>query len=196
MSTEFMAGVIVAEFLEGMKFSLGPSMAISTTCLRAIGGFGSLADYLADDFILGEKVFLQGFRVVLSADVINHHAYSTGFQNSFKHRLRWNRSSRFSRPAGYFGQGFTYGLPWATHPLPLHPDGVECHFASRFSHTARMVGLCHGETASRRFVRNTSPLACAITGRFELRDLGGRIFRYGSGLARRALPNPEGWPFY
>jgi ceramide glucosyltransferase len=26
--------------------------------------------------------------------------------------LRWNRSSRFSRPAGYFGQGFTYGLPW------------------------------------------------------------------------------------
>ena len=114
MSTEFMAGVIVAEFLEGMKFSLGPSMAISTTCLRAIGGFGSLADYLADDFILGEKVFLQGFRVVLSAHVINHHAYATGFQNSFKHRLRWNRSSRFSRPAGYFGQGFTYGLPWAT----------------------------------------------------------------------------------
>lgn len=113
MSTEFMAGVIVAEFLEGMKFSLGPSMAISTPCLRAIGGFASLAEYLADDFILGEKVFLQGFRVVLSAHVINHHAYAAGFQNSFKHRLRWNRSSRFSRPAGYFGQGFTYGLPWA-----------------------------------------------------------------------------------
>src|SRR5262249_49887576 len=33
---------------------------------------------------------------------------------SFKHRLRWNRSSRFSRPAGYIGQGFTYGLPWAS----------------------------------------------------------------------------------
>ena len=123
MSTEFMAGVIVAEFLEGMKFSLGPSMAISTTCLRVIGGFGSLADYLADDFILGEKVFLQEFRVVLSADVINHHAYSTGFQNSFKHRLRWNRSSRFSRPAGYFGQGFTYGLPWALILFLFTPTG-------------------------------------------------------------------------
>ena len=113
MSTEFMAGVIVAEFLEGMKFSLGPSMAISTRCLQAIGGFASMAEYLADDFILGEKAFHQGFKVVLSTHVINHHAYSAGFQNSFKHRLRWNRSSRFSRPAGYFGQGFTYGLPWA-----------------------------------------------------------------------------------
>jgi ceramide glucosyltransferase len=113
MSTEFMAGVIVAEFLEGMKFSLGPSMAISTPCLRAIGGFASLSEYLADDFVLGEKVFRQGFRVVLSTHVINHHAYAAGFQNSFKHRLRWNRSSRFSRPAGYIGQSFTYGLPWA-----------------------------------------------------------------------------------
>jgi len=44
---------------------------------------------------------------------VNHHASSTGFVNSFIHRLRWNRSSRFSRPAGYLGQGFTYGLPWA-----------------------------------------------------------------------------------
>jgi ceramide glucosyltransferase len=122
MSTEFMAGVIVAELLEGMKFSLGPSMAISTDCLRAIGGFGTLADYLADDFILGEKVFLQGFEVVLSTHVIDHHAYATGFQNSFKHRLRWNRSSRFSRPSGYFGQGFTYGTPWALLLCLLTPS--------------------------------------------------------------------------
>jgi ceramide glucosyltransferase len=36
-----------------------------------------------------------------------------GFLKSFKHRVRWNRSARFSRPSGYFGQGFTYGLAWA-----------------------------------------------------------------------------------
>ena len=113
MSTEFMAGVVVAEFLAGMKFSLGPSMAIRTACLQAIGGFASLSDYLADDFILGEKVFHAGYAVVLSTHIIDHHAYATGFQNSFKHRLRWNRSCRFSRPSGYLGQGFTYGLPWA-----------------------------------------------------------------------------------
>ena len=113
MSTEFMGGVVTANFLEGMKFSLGPSMAISRECLKAIGGFESLSDYLADDFVLGEKTIAAGYKVILSTHAVEHHAYSTGFRDSFKHRLRWNRSSRFSRPAGYVGQGFTYGLPLA-----------------------------------------------------------------------------------
>jgi ceramide glucosyltransferase len=29
------------------------------------------------------------------------------------HRVRWARSTRRSRPAGYWGQIFTYPLPWA-----------------------------------------------------------------------------------
>lgn len=113
MSTEFMAGVVVAEFLEGLKFAIGPSMGITRKCLKQIGGFPALAEYLADDFVLGEKAAAAGYEVVLSIHAVDHHAYSTGFVRSFQHRLRWNRSSRFSRPAGYWGQGFIYGLPWA-----------------------------------------------------------------------------------
>lgn len=114
MSTEFMAGVVVAERLEGMHFTLGPSMAIRTQTLQAIGGFARMVDYLADDFVLGQWTAQAGQKVVLSTHVINHHATATGFLKSFKHRIRWNRSSRFSRPSGYLGQGFTYGLAWAT----------------------------------------------------------------------------------
>jgi ceramide glucosyltransferase len=113
MSTEFMAGVVVANHLEGMKFTLGPSMAVRRDCLRAIGGFAAMADYLADDFVLGQWASEAGYEVALLSRPINHHATALGFTSSFKHRLRWNRSSRFSRPAGYVGQGFTYGLPWA-----------------------------------------------------------------------------------
>jgi len=113
MSTEFMAGVVVAWRLEGMKFTLGPSMAVRRDCLRAIGGFAAMADYLADDFVLGQWASDAGYEVALLPHAVNHHATALGFTSSFKHRLRWNRSSRFSRPAGYIGQGFTYGLPWA-----------------------------------------------------------------------------------
>jgi ceramide glucosyltransferase len=113
MSTEFMAGVVVAERLEGMHFTLGPSMAIRATTLNKIGGFARMADYLADDFVLGQWTAEAGEKVVLSTHVINHHATAMGFVKSFKHRVRWNRSSRFSRPSGYIGQGFTYGLAWA-----------------------------------------------------------------------------------
>lgn len=122
MSTEFMAGVLVAEWLEGMKFTLGPSMAVRRECLRAIGGFAALAEYLADDFVLGERVAQSGSRVFLSRHVINHHATAAGFLNSFRHRLRWNRSSRFSRPLGYLGQGFSYGVAWALVLCLLTPS--------------------------------------------------------------------------
>jgi len=122
MSTEFMAGVVVAERLEGMKFMLGPSMAVRAKTLRAIGGFVALAEYLADDFVLGERIARSGSRVKISRHVINHHATASGFVNSFSHRLRWNRSSRFSRPLGYLGQGFIYGLLWALVLCLLAPS--------------------------------------------------------------------------
>jgi ceramide glucosyltransferase len=121
MSTEFMAGVVVAERLEGMKFALGPAMAIRRACLQTIGGFAAMRDYLADDFVLGHWADAAGWRVVLSTHVVNHHVSNTGFRRSFKHRLRWNRSTRFSRPSGYLGQGFTYGLSWALLAFLLWP---------------------------------------------------------------------------
>jgi ceramide glucosyltransferase len=122
MSTEFMAGVVVAERLEGMKFALGPSMSVRSECLNAVGKFSGMKDYLADDFILGSWAYREGWQVVLSHHVINHHASSAGFITTFKHRLRWNRSARYSRPSGYFGQGFTYGWVWALLLFLVSPD--------------------------------------------------------------------------
>lgn len=113
MSTEFMAGVVVANGLEGMKFMLGPSMAVRRQCLDSIGGFSAMKDYLADDFVLGQWADAAGWKVTLSTYAIDHHVSSEGFFRTFRHRVRWNRSTRFSRPAGYIGQGFTYGLCWA-----------------------------------------------------------------------------------
>jgi ceramide glucosyltransferase len=83
-----------------------------------------LADYLADDFVLGQRVAKIGWRVCLSTHVVDHHATATGAIKSFQHRLRWNRSSRFSRPFGYFGQGLTYLLPWALALLAASPTGT------------------------------------------------------------------------
>ena len=124
MSTEFMAGVIVAEKLEGMKFALGPSMAIRKQCLADIGGFAAMRDYLADDFVLGHWADRAGWRVALDSFVVDHHVSTTGFTPTFQHRLRWNRSTRFSRPAGYFGQGFTYALSWSLLLFGFFPSSL------------------------------------------------------------------------
>ena len=112
LNTEFLAGVLVARLLDGMQFALGPTIAARRETLADIGGFQALKEYLAEDFVMGKLAAELGWRVILSSAVIEHHIGSQPFGANLKHRLRWNRSTRRSRPLGYIGQIFT-------HPLPL-----------------------------------------------------------------------------
>jgi ceramide glucosyltransferase len=111
INTQFLAGVLSAWLLIGMEFSLGPTMVIRKRQVEEIGGVGVLGDYLADDFVLGELVARAGKRVVLSDMVPDHLFGGESMKDSLSHRLRWERSSRCSRPAGYLGQIFTHTIP-------------------------------------------------------------------------------------
>ena len=112
MSVEMTSGVIVAAMLEGMKFALGPTMAIRRDVLESIGGFGVLADYCADDYVLGNAVHESGHTVVLSRHVINHAANHRSCKGSILHQVRWMKSTRFSRPKGHIGTGLTFATPF------------------------------------------------------------------------------------
>ena len=122
LNTEFTGGVLVARMLEGMKFALGPTIAARREALDAIGGMPAVKDYLAEDYVLGKLVAALGFRVVLSSYVIEHRIGAQGFAANVKHRLRWNRSTRRSRPWGYIGQVFTHPLPLALMLWALRPE--------------------------------------------------------------------------
>jgi ceramide glucosyltransferase len=113
LNTGFIAGILVARMLEGMKFAVGPTIAARRRALESIGGFGRLKDFLAEDFVLGKFAAEAGQGVALSSYVIEHHIGSQGFRHNAAHRLRWSRSTRRSRPAGYLGQLFTLPLPVA-----------------------------------------------------------------------------------
>ena len=112
MSVEMTSGVIIAGMLEGMKFALGPTMAIRRDVLESIGGFGVLVDYCADDYVLGHAVHESGHTVVLSRHVINHAANHRSFKGSILHQVRWMKSTRFSRPKGHIGTGLTFATPF------------------------------------------------------------------------------------
>jgi ceramide glucosyltransferase len=121
LNTEFIGGVLVARMLDGMKFALGPTIAARRAALEAIGGFDALKDYLAEDFVMGNRVAARGLGVILSSYVIEHRIGGQRFAANLLHRLRWNRSTRRSRPWGYLGQVFTNPLPlalllWAMRP--------------------------------------------------------------------------------
>jgi ceramide glucosyltransferase len=113
LNTEFLGGVLVARLLDGMRFALGPTIAARRQVLTDIGGFRVLKDYLAEDFVMGKLAAELGWGVILSSCVIEHHIGSQAFGANMRHRLRWNRSTRRSRPLGYVGQVFTNPLPLA-----------------------------------------------------------------------------------
>jgi len=112
MSVEMTTGVLTANLLEGMKFALGPTMAVRRRCVEAMGGFGVLGPYCSDDFLLGEKVAAQGQTVVLSHHVIDHIILNLSFAASLRHQTRWMKSTRFSRPLGHFGTALTFSVPF------------------------------------------------------------------------------------
>lgn len=134
MNTQYVGGILSAWLLMGVKFALGPTMVIRKTELAKLGGFGCLGEYLADDFVLGDRVAAAGFNIVLSNTVPDHLFSGSTIRESLQHRLRWERSSRCSRPAGYIGQIFMHSTPLALLTLVCWRAGN--------SYALTLAGLC------------------------------------------------------
>jgi ceramide glucosyltransferase len=114
ISTDFAAGVLTARKLEGgIHFGLGSTLAMSREALDAIGGLVPLADYLADDYELGSRIAVRGYRVELTDEVVETTVPAYSFRQFLAHQLRWARGMRDARKKGYLGLIFTFGLPWA-----------------------------------------------------------------------------------
>jgi ceramide glucosyltransferase len=140
MSVEMTAGVLVARMMEGMQFTLGPTMAFRRDTIRKMGGFKVTADYCADDFVLGNETFKLGQRVVLSHHAIDHMVINASLVQSLKHQVRWMKSTRFSRPKGHFGTALTFSMPFGLLGLAA---GIALH------HAGLGVGLLVWAVASR-----------------------------------------------
>jgi ceramide glucosyltransferase len=113
VATDFSAGVLVADWSEGVTFALGASVATTKHWLAKIGGYESLAKVLADDYEIGNRVARAGGRVLISRETVETMYPAMTFQQFWEHQLRWARTVRLCRPASYLGLLFTHGLPWA-----------------------------------------------------------------------------------
>jgi len=112
MSIEMTSGVLVADMLEGMHFALGPSMVMRQSTVERIGGYKEVAQYYADDFVLGNWTAKAGETVILSTYIVEHHVLNAAFKKSIAHQQGWSTSTRFSRPMGHFGEVLTYAIPF------------------------------------------------------------------------------------
>jgi ceramide glucosyltransferase len=114
IATDFQAGVLLSQMIEGgLHYGLGSTLAVSREALDKIGGLLPLVDHLADDYELGARISRAGYRVALSAEVVETAIPAYGWRGFIDHQLRWARTVRDARPGGYAGLIFTHGLGWA-----------------------------------------------------------------------------------
>jgi ceramide glucosyltransferase len=109
----FIPSVRVAAMAGSRSFAFGATIAMRRQVLARIGGFASIADQLADDYRLGELTRRLGLRTVLSEVVVDVRVAERSVGDLVRHELRWLRTIRALRPAGYAFCFVTFGMPVA-----------------------------------------------------------------------------------
>jgi len=107
----FFPSALVAADAQPLAYAFGATIACRRDVLDALGGFDSVADYLADDYMLGRAVAATGRRVELSPLVVETVAREQDFRALVGHELRWARTIRSVRPVGYLMSFVTFGFP-------------------------------------------------------------------------------------
>lgn len=150
-TAEMIPNVLVALRLEGLSFALGASMAVRREALASIGGFQALADYLADDYQLGNKIHLSGWLIALDGCFVESMVKAENLMSVLSRQLRWARTMRVSRPGGYLASGITLPFPAALLSTLIAPEPVLALSAVALLYALRML-VC--TVFSRVFVRD------------------------------------------
>ncbi|MFN8008093.1 MAG: bacteriohopanetetrol glucosamine biosynthesis glycosyltransferase HpnI [Terriglobia bacterium] len=109
ISAEFMPGVFVSRLVEGIRYALGATMATTRTRLQSVGGFQSIANHLADDYMLGQRIARAGYEIYLAPCVVETIQPAKSLAAMLTHQIRLARGIRACRPWGHLGLIFTYG---------------------------------------------------------------------------------------
>ncbi|PYU84315.1 MAG: hypothetical protein DMG51_10645 [Acidobacteria bacterium] len=124
MYSDFYPGILVARQLEGIKFTLGPTIVTTRSHLAGFGGYEAIENKPADDLLVGRLIAQQGLRVQLLPYAVQTVPDYDSPRALFSKRLRWMTVMRHMRPWGHVGLAFTQGLPWCLAVALTHPAAL------------------------------------------------------------------------
>lgn len=193
LSVEMSSGVMVADMLEGMRFALGPAMTARRDSIDAIGGIAATADYYSDDFELGNRIWSKGYKVVLSHYLVKNVLTPRSPLRTLGDQLRWMKSTRYSRPAGHFGTGLSFAMPFGI--LGLLSAGALGHWV--------LGWMLLGAAVVNRMIQSLAvgwgiardPRSALYCWLYPLRDLAGFFIWVGSYTSRRFFWRGEMYAF-
>ncbi len=143
---------------------VGKSIFLRRTALDWIGGFDSVRDHLAEDFLLGDLVVRAGFRAVLSQQFVTVVSRGKTVRSFWDRQVRWARMRRKLGGAAYLSEVFASPIPWSI-PVVL--------FGGFWGAVAGIASVL-GKLAADLFLLNrggVSPLARAVPAWIAVKDV-------------------------
>jgi len=104
--------VLAAQIVQRFEYAYGASIAFRREALDRIGGFAALADYLADDYLLGNRIAKAGYRLVLLPYTVETVLDAVSLRDVWRHLLRWSRTYAAQEPVGWFASVVTHATLW------------------------------------------------------------------------------------
>jgi len=93
--------VLALWFWTGKAITVGKSMAMRRSALRAVGGFAVVADILAEDDVLGRTFRAAGWQVRVVPEVVENRNRACGLARTLERHTRWARMRRAVCPRGF-----------------------------------------------------------------------------------------------
>jgi len=156
--TDFASAVLVSYAnRRAFHYGFGSTLAFPRRVLERIGGFETLAEYLADDHRLGTLIAQAGYSVVLSDLVVQTHLPDYSLRDFWNHQLRWARTIRDASPRGNAGLVLTFGVQWAVVAVIAAAGASWAWALFAGAYAARIaallvagLGVCHDPGTLRR----------------------------------------------
>jgi ceramide glucosyltransferase len=115
----YMPSVLLAWLFGHRSYASGQTMGIRRDTLEALGGLRAVANQLADDYELGERVRGLGLRLVLSSYMPETVQETPNAAALVGHETRWMRTLRALAPGGFRFLFITFTLPLMVMGLAL-----------------------------------------------------------------------------
>lgn len=107
----FLPSVLVGRALGRTDGCFGATIAVRRDTLAAIGGFESLREQLADDYLLGAAVRAGGQEIGLAHTLPRSVVFEPDLPGLFAHEVRWGRTLASIDRMGYIASAVTQAIP-------------------------------------------------------------------------------------